>query len=294
MEQQTLNKFIMKNYIKTILLTFMIGFVSSCEDPDNPIYTVLEDYTSGAILRTIELESGEFNSYDLNSFFAATIEEQDAENGALLQSVDVYVGFKGAEALIETIQSSAFTTGPFGLPRTRIQVTLQQGINALGLSSSDYTGGDTMPIRLALNLTDGRVFTSQDAGGALQGSFFNSPYAYNTVIKCIPNAPQAGTYKVDMIDTYGDGWNGASLDFVIDGVTTSLSITQAQGASNSETVTVPSGTSSFEVIFKSGAWDSEVKYTITYSKLDGTNTQVALSDGPTPAADTPKIFSICQ
>ncbi len=162
----------MKNYIKTILLTFMIGFVSSCEDPDNPIYTVLEDYTKGAILRTIEIESGEFNSYDLNSFFAATIEEQDAENGALLQSVDVYVGFKGAEALIETIQSSAFTTGPFGLPRTRIQVTLQQGINALGLSSSDYTGGDTMPIRLALNLTDGRVFTSQDAGGALQGQRF--------------------------------------------------------------------------------------------------------------------------
>ena len=35
-------------------------------------------------------------------------------------------------------------------------------------------------------------------------------------------------------------------------------------------------------------------YTITYSKLDGSNTQVALSDGPTPAADTPKIFSICQ
>ena len=207
----------------------------------------------------IELESGEFNSYDLNSFFAATIEEQDEQDGALLQSVDVYVGFKGAEALIETIQSSAFTAGPFGLPRTRIQVTLQQGINALGLGSSDYTGGDTMPIRLALNLTDGRVFSSQDAGGALQGSFFNSPYAYNTVIKCIPNAPQAGTYKVDMIDTYGDGWNGATLDFVIDGVTTSLSISGAQGASNSETVTVPSGTSSFDVIFKSGAW--AVSYT---------------------------------
>ena len=33
-----------------------------------------------------------------------------------------------------------------------------------------------------------------------------------------------------------------------------------------------------------------MKYTITYSKLDGTNTQVALSDGPTPAADTPKIL----
>jgi len=97
-----------------------------------------------------------------------------------------------------------------------------------------------------------------------------------------------------MIDTYGDGWNGASLEFVIDGVTTSLSISGDQGASNSETVTVPSGTSSFEVIFKSGAWDSEVKYTITYSKLDGSNSQVALSDGPTPAADTPKIFSICQ
>ena len=284
----------MKNYIKTILLTFIIGFVSSCEDPDNPIYSVLEDYTKGAILRTIELESGEFNSYDLNSFFAATIEEQDEQDGALLQSVDVYAGFKGAEALIENIPSSAFTDGPFGLPRTRIQVTLQQGINALGLSSSDYTGGDAMPIRLSLNLTDGRVFSSADAGGALQGSFFNSPYAYNTVIKCIPNAPQAGTYKVDMIDTYGDGWNGASLDFIVDGTTTNLTISGAQGGSNSGTVTVPDGTSSFSVIFNSGDWDSEVKYTITYSNLSGDNTQVALSDGPGPAAGTPKIFSICQ
>ena len=99
---------------------------------------------------------------------------------------------------------------------------------------------------------------------------------------------------MDMIDTYGDGWNGASLEFIIDGTSTKLEITGAQGGSNSETVTVPNGTSSFSVVFNSGAWDSEVKYTITYSKLDGSNTQVALSDGPTPVAGTPKIFSICQ
>ena len=97
-----------------------------------------------------------------------------------------------------------------------------------------------------------------------------------------------------MIDTYGDDWNGASLDFIVDGTTTNLTISGAQGGSNSGTVDVPSGTSSFQVIFNSGDWDSEVKYTITYSNLSGGNTQVALSDGPTPTAGTPKIFSICQ
>jgi hypothetical protein len=45
--------------------------------------------------------------------------------------------------------------------------------------------------------------------------------------------------------------------------------------------------------YTNGAWDSEASYTITYTKLDGTSEQTALSDGPSSAGGT-KVLSVCQ
>ena len=70
---------------------------------------------------------------------------------------------------------------------------MTQAISAIGAASSDYSGGDSITVRLELVLTDGRTFSSGDATGSLQGSYFASPYAYNCVIKCIPASPKAGT-----------------------------------------------------------------------------------------------------
>ncbi len=44
--------------------------------------------------------------------------------------------------------------------------------------------------------------------------------------------------------------------------------------------------------FASGDYDEEVTYNIVYTALDGSDEQVALSDGPSPAVGE-KILSIC-
>lgn len=281
----------MKNNIFKLMTFSLAIFMVACQESDNAIDAIFDGTTRGAIIRTVSLNSGEFNSYDLNSAFDVDIEVQDVEKGGLMEKVNVYLGFKGSEVLAKTLTPNNFTTGPAGLPRTNIRITLAEAVAALGLSSSQYTGGDALPVRLELVLIDGRVFSSDDAAGTLQGSYFASPFKYNTVIKCIPTSAIAGIYTISMVDSYGDGWNGASVDVTIDGTTTSYTIDD--GATATHVVTIPAGASTMSFAYTNGAWDSEASYTITYTKLDGTSQQTALSDGPSSAGGT-KVLSVCQ
>ena len=281
----------MKNNIFKLMTFSLAIFMVACQESDNAIDAIFDGTTRGAIIRTVSLNSGEFNSYDLNSAFDVDIEVQDVEKGGLMEKVNVYLGFKGSEVLAKTLTPNDFTTGPAGLPRTNIRITLAEAVATLGLSSSQYTGGDALPVRLELVLIDGRVFSSNDAAGTLQGSYFASPFKYNTVIKCIPNSAVPGIYTISMVDSYGDGWNGASVDVTIDGTTTSYTIDD--GATATHVVTIPAGASTMSFAYTNGAWDSEASYTITYTKLDGTSEQTALTDGPSSAGGT-KVLSVCQ
>ena len=262
-----------------------------CTEPDNPIYTVLDEYTNGAILRTKSdpRNSFQFNRSEPDQAFFVKIEQQDEENGNLLERVDVYVTLNGssyAEAKATSFEKSAFSSNDNGLNEIEISLTLTQAISAIGASSSDYSGGDSITVRLELVLTDGRTFSSSDSTGSLQGSYFSSPYAYNAVIKCIPASPVAGTYEVAMQDSYGDGWNGGYISVNIDGAEVQqLSI--SDGASANESFVVPAGASSLDVHYVSGDWDSEVTFQITR------NGESIFSDGPSPSNDT-MIFSICN
>jgi len=281
----------MKNNIFKLMTFSLAIFMVACQESDNAIDAIFDGTTRGAIIRTVSLNSGEFNSYDLNSAFDVDIEVQDVEKGGLMEKVNVYLGFKGVEVLAKTLTPNNFTTGPAGLPRTNIRITLAEAIATLGLSSSQYTGGDALPVRLELVLIDGRVFSSDDAAGTLQGSYFSSPFKYNTVIKCIPNSAVPGIYTISMVDSYGDGWNGASVDVTIDGTTTSYTIDD--GATATHVVTIPAGASTMSFAYTNGSWDSEASYVITYTKLDGTSEQTALTDGPSSAGGT-KVLSVCQ
>ena len=279
---------------KTIhLLLGLIGTILlyQCTEPDNPIYTVLDEFTNGAILRTKSdaRNSFQFNRSEPDQAFFVKIEQQDEENGDLLDRVDVYVTLNGSnyvEAKATTFERSAFTQNENGLNEIEISLTLTQAINAIGASSTDYSGGDSITVRLELVLTDGRTFSSDDSTGSLQGSYFSSPYAYNAVIKCIPASPVAGTYEVAMQDSYGDGWNGGYISVNIDGVEVQQ-ITIPSGSTGNDAFQVPAGTSSLDVKYVSGDWDSEVTFQITR------NGDSIFSDGPSPSTDT-MIFSICN
>ena len=78
-----------------------------------------------------------------------------------------------------------------GLQRTDIKLSLEEAVKALGLSSSQYKGGDTVKLRLKLNLTNGKSYSNDGVTSSLTGSYFSSPFEYNLVIKCIPLSARA-------------------------------------------------------------------------------------------------------
>ncbi len=275
--------------MKKIITLFSLLLVTvSCQEPDTTINDVLDNYVTGAVLRGWN-PTGDYNFFaPSTSIFTVEIEEHDEQNGALMQDVQVYVALNSStEVLLRTLTSADFAVGPTGLPRHQLTVTLGESIAALGLTSSQYTGGDVINIRLQLNLTDGRSYTAKDAASSLTGSYFKSPYIYNMTIKCIPTGAVAGDYTIDMIDSWGDGWNGASITVTIDGVAQTVGL--PSGANGSQTVTVPAGATSMSFAYVSGDWDSEVTYTITFN--NGGADQVAISE-TNPGAGV-KVLSVC-
>jgi len=81
-------------------------------------------------------------------------------------------------------------------------------------------------------------------------------------------------WTLDMQDSWGDGWNGASVTFTFEGI--NLGDYTISGASGSQTVPVPDG-GDVTISFNSGDYDEEV----TYQIYDPEGTLV-FSDGPNP------------
>ncbi|NNE03659.1 MAG: hypothetical protein HKN52_10890 [Eudoraea sp.] len=285
--------------VSVLILALSTIFFVSCESDDKPVDFVLDNYTSGAVLRTRNIEGNPFNAFDPASVFTVTVEEQDVEQGALLSSVDLYMSFTDnqddpndasvAEQLVSSFPASAFTTGSRGLPELTYAITLAESATALGVGTN-YSGGDVFSYRFVVNLTDGTSWTDVNGNGnILGGSYFSSPYLYNVVVACIPLGPVPGDYQLDMQDSYGDGWNGASVRVTVDGVATDYLITSAQGASNSETFTIPDTATTVTFEYISGDWDSEVTY-----QLYAPNGKIAYEDGPSPfVGDFSGSLSIC-
>ena len=78
-------------------------------------------------------------------------------------------------------------------------------LSSLQLNTNKVTGGDTVNIRLQLNLTIGKSYTVKDATSSLTGSYFASPYPNIKVIKCIPTGAIDGNYVLNLNDHYGNG-----------------------------------------------------------------------------------------
>jgi hypothetical protein len=76
----------------------------------------------------------------------------------------------------------------------------------------------------------------------------------------------SGTFTLDMFDSFGDGWNGASVGIEINGVGVLNSpFTFTTGSFAQETFTAGHG-DSITVIYTSGSFDTEVSFTISDSQ----------------------------
>ncbi|MCX2679796.1 hypothetical protein OOZ15_07595 [Galbibacter sp. EGI 63066] len=180
----------MKKIIRYSLLTVVALIVSSCSTEDKTVDDVIENVERGAFLRTIAVNNQTFDFNDTSSMWSITVEEQDQENGALLEEVEVYAMLIAAdgnssEELVKTIPASQFSPGPLELPRADIEVAFSEALSALGLQSGDFESTDQFNIRLNLKLTDGRSYTQGDANPNITGGqFFQSPFAYRVQFFC--------------------------------------------------------------------------------------------------------------
>ena len=153
-------------------VAFLLIF-NSCEDGDKVFDQIVENETRGAILRTVNVISNDLPIGDASGNFSVELEIQDQENGTLVDNVEVYIGFNDntenvgpgtnvAESLFETISTSGFSLGEFGLPRFTYMVGLPDMLSFVGRNDTDITGGDQFTIRFELVLSDGRRYSTAE------------------------------------------------------------------------------------------------------------------------------------
>ncbi len=267
----------------------------SCNEGNQVVDQITEDVTRGAILRQLDVLS---NSVAINSAtnvlqdgenFSVLLEFQDDEDGALLERMDVFLGFDDntddgaensvSEILFESIAASQFSTGDRGLPTFLYTATAQQMQSALGLDNNQIGfGGDDFVVRFEIFLTDGRSFSNDDNSGQITGSFFNSPFLTNVRVVCAPSVPTSGTWNFIATDTYGDGWNGAFLTINIDGADAGT-IENLDGGPSEQAFDfeVPAGAQTISLVYTGGAFDCEVLLTVTSA-----NGNEVVNVGPNP------------
>ena len=71
----------------------------------------------------------------------------------------------------------------------------------------------------------------------------------------------------DLVDSYGDGWNGASLNVSFSDGTPSQSLTISSGNSATYTIEIGNGVH-VTLTWNSGSWDSECSFTVKYEDGD--------------------------
>ena len=91
-------------------------------------------------------------------------------------------------------------------------------------------------------------------------SSWSGPYTFNT--NNISTGTTCGTFTLELYDSFGDGWNGASLDIVING-NQFQNITLANGNGPEIFTFATDSNDVIDFIYNTGSWDNENTYNLT-------------------------------
>ncbi|MEP0263463.1 hypothetical protein [Dokdonia sp.] len=198
--------------MKHLYLLIIAFLCVNCSSDEKPIEIVLNDIEHGAVIRTLAVNYAEFHPGDLTSTFNVDIEEQDLEDGNLLEEVDVYIRFldntltsgnaSTQEVLHKTFTKSDFTIGANGFPTTNLSISYQEAIDATGVAESLIACKDQFLVRLDLKLTDGRSFSFGDSSSNIIAfdTFFSSPFCYTiNVVEPIAEDVFTGVYDMESL-----------------------------------------------------------------------------------------------
>ncbi len=155
-------------------------------------------------------------------------------------------------------------------------------------TTSPWVDGDSFRISWVITTADGRIFDTWNDSICLEFPGANCTFSWAVVCsQIIPVA--AGDIVITGTESYGDGWNDAGIEVVIDGVVTeTLAMVAADGTTPvTWTVSLDGSEESVSFNFVSGAWDSEITFEIVY--IEGTT---IASWGPSPPAGT-VVVNLC-
>lgn len=208
-----------KNKNLNVLLLFLL-ILFACEDGDKAIETITEEVERGAVLRTISIENTTLDINRLDQSFSVLLEEQDLEEGDLLENVSVFVRFEDNTLangdsstqtfLLENLESDAWDRSGI-LPRNTLTYNLQELLNTTGLTINDISVKDQFILNLSLQLNDSREFDETNASSIILAfdTFFSSPFTYTiTLVEPIAEDQFTGIYTIESIL---DGPNGPTF-----------------------------------------------------------------------------------
>ncbi len=285
----------MKTFLKNIALLTSLVVLLGCQDTERFVDEVFDGTTRGTVLKTI--------SQDLNfqvgepSTLSVSVEVID-QRGQDFESIDVFLRYtdnrdeddpdnvsRAEELFTSFAKSELDNSGEY--PILNFSFTNAEFNDFFGLEEEQYDQGGRIRIRLGLNMSDGRVFSSNNLNNVVSGgAFYRSPFEYSFNMICAPDIPQSGTWTVEMQDSFGDGWNGGELVVDVDGVETIIGL--PSGSAGTGTFEVPQGSEVLSIKYSSGDWDDEVTFQVITPNGDE-----VLDAGPSPAVDS-ELLDYCS
>ncbi|MDD2205206.1 MAG: C25 family cysteine peptidase [Bacteroidales bacterium] len=180
-----------------------------------------------------------------------------------------YAGFSwpGMYAPGETYNLSVSFTNDGGAPVEGVIGTISSSYQYVTLNNTTANFGTIAPDgTVSANFS---VTIDEDAPGTDAIDFHVEAAGDNGTITAAGDFSIANSCNVifNLADSYGDGWNGASLNVTFDDGTPSQNMTISSGSSATYTVEINIGTN-VTVSFTSGSWNSECSFNIQYE--DGT------------------------
>ena len=193
----------MKNIFKTFLIVLVAFGITSCEESDLQIDQLYDNVdSSGAVLRILEFPADLVNLSGgaVPNFVEFTFEVQEGDGSfspnfkevryymSLFKDQDLINPVLDAEGnvlgeiLIQTISAAEFDvlSDINGLPQHTVNIPTQDVIDVL-FPTGIITPPTFIVSRFELEMTDGRVWTDENAGATLSGPYFESPFFYKTI-----------------------------------------------------------------------------------------------------------------
>ena len=160
---------------------------------------------------------------------------------------------------------------------------LEWGTNSFVLGSGNLVNNLSIANYVLSGLNDNTSydFYVQEICSSNDTSIWSGPYTFTTI--ALPPVPgTCGMFSILMYDSFGDGWNGGSLDIQINGsITQNITLSSGNGP---ETINFPVDSGDIvDIIYNEGNWADENSYEV----FDNNNLLIASEDGATSPTGAP-------